>query len=215
MTTKTIENAGTTAEVETTIHAAKSRVWHALTDPSAIREYYLGATVRTDWSVGGPITWSGEWNGKQSRGQGRDPGLRARTGAALQPLEPEERLDSQTGELPHRHDRARGCRQGHARYAHSVECLRSGHRCRSGAPRGLREELVDHAGWPETSRRAIEAMKTSSRVGRGRVAHQFAAGRRARHGERQKGIRVLLEPVGGRGFDDPRPDTGEGGISRD
>ena len=33
MTTKTIENAGTTAEVETTIHAAKSRVWHALTDP--------------------------------------------------------------------------------------------------------------------------------------------------------------------------------------
>ena len=70
MTTKTIENAGTTAEVETTIHAAKSRVWHALTDPSAIREYYLGATVRTDWSVGGPITWSGEWNGKQYEDKG-------------------------------------------------------------------------------------------------------------------------------------------------
>jgi uncharacterized protein YndB with AHSA1/START domain len=70
MTTKTIENAKTTAEVETTIHAAKSRVWHALTDPSAIRQYYLGATVRTDWSVGGPITGSGEWNGKRYEDKG-------------------------------------------------------------------------------------------------------------------------------------------------
>jgi len=52
-----------TASVATHIDAPRQEVWRALTDPTIISEYYLGATVSTDWQVGSPITWSGEWNG--------------------------------------------------------------------------------------------------------------------------------------------------------
>ena len=52
-----------TASVSTLIDAPRQEVWRALTDPTIISEYYLGATVSTDWQVGSPITWSGEWNG--------------------------------------------------------------------------------------------------------------------------------------------------------
>jgi uncharacterized protein YndB with AHSA1/START domain len=52
-----------TARASTRIHASRQDVWQALTDPTIISEYYLGATVSTDWQVGSPITWSGEWNG--------------------------------------------------------------------------------------------------------------------------------------------------------
>jgi uncharacterized protein YndB with AHSA1/START domain len=52
-----------TASVSTRIDASRQHVWRALTDPTIISEYYLGATVSTDWRVGSPITWSGEWKG--------------------------------------------------------------------------------------------------------------------------------------------------------
>lgn len=52
-----------TAEVSIVVDAPKTDVWRALTDPEAIQEYFLGAKVRTDWEVGSPITWSGEWKG--------------------------------------------------------------------------------------------------------------------------------------------------------
>jgi uncharacterized protein YndB with AHSA1/START domain len=52
-----------TAKASTRIDASRQEVWRALTDPTIISEYYLGATVSTDWQVGSPITWSGEWNG--------------------------------------------------------------------------------------------------------------------------------------------------------
>lgn len=59
-----------TAEVSTTIDAPADKVWAALTDPSAIEQYFMGAKVKTDWKVGSPITWTGEWNGKQFQDKG-------------------------------------------------------------------------------------------------------------------------------------------------
>jgi len=59
-----------TARVTTLIDAPSNKVWSALTDPEAIAEYYLGATVSTDWKVGHPITWSGEWKGKPYEDKG-------------------------------------------------------------------------------------------------------------------------------------------------
>lgn len=56
-------SADTSAEVSTTIAASRSEVWDALTDPEAIKRYFMGATVTTDWQVGSPITWSGDWKG--------------------------------------------------------------------------------------------------------------------------------------------------------
>ena len=54
----------TTAEVSELIQSDPEQVWKALTDPEKIRQYYLGAEVETDWKVGSPITWRGEWQGK-------------------------------------------------------------------------------------------------------------------------------------------------------
>jgi uncharacterized protein YndB with AHSA1/START domain len=54
----------TTAEVTMFIAAPPDSVWKALTDPRLIKDYYLGATVESDWNVGDPITWRGSWQGK-------------------------------------------------------------------------------------------------------------------------------------------------------
>jgi uncharacterized protein YndB with AHSA1/START domain len=57
-----------TAEID--IFAPASAVWQALTDPKRIKEYFMGATVETDWQPGSPITWSGEYNGHQYQDKG-------------------------------------------------------------------------------------------------------------------------------------------------
>jgi uncharacterized protein YndB with AHSA1/START domain len=46
------------------IEAPPEKVWRALTDPDQVREYMHGTNLATDWVVGDPITWSGEWKGK-------------------------------------------------------------------------------------------------------------------------------------------------------
>lgn len=52
------------ATVSTTINAPAADVWQALTDPKLIKHYMAGADVESDWKVGSPITYKGEWNGK-------------------------------------------------------------------------------------------------------------------------------------------------------
>src|ERR1700722_8330056 len=59
---------GATAEID--IAAPASVVWEALTDPERIRQYFMGATVATDWEPGSPITWSGEYNGQAYEDKG-------------------------------------------------------------------------------------------------------------------------------------------------
>jgi uncharacterized protein YndB with AHSA1/START domain len=39
------------------------KVWHGLTDPATVKQYFFGTTLKSDWIVGGPITFSGEWEG--------------------------------------------------------------------------------------------------------------------------------------------------------
>src|SRR5689334_12733681 len=59
------------ATAETTIHAPVSKVWDALTNPTLIKEYLFGTNVTTDWKVGSPITYKGEWQGKAYEDKGR------------------------------------------------------------------------------------------------------------------------------------------------
>jgi uncharacterized protein YndB with AHSA1/START domain len=59
-----------TAEAAVDINAPRSEVWRSLTDPEKIERYYLGAKVQTDWQVGSPITFKGEWNGKSYEDKG-------------------------------------------------------------------------------------------------------------------------------------------------
>ena len=54
-------NKGLIANVSTTIDAPSADVWQALVTPAAIKEYMFGTTVTSDWVVGCPIVWKGEW----------------------------------------------------------------------------------------------------------------------------------------------------------
>ncbi|GLQ57307.1 SRPBCC family protein [Devosia nitrariae] len=55
-------------EVDTTIAADPGAVWAAMTARQSAM--FPGTTVETDWVVGHPITFSGEWNGKPFKDRG-------------------------------------------------------------------------------------------------------------------------------------------------
>jgi uncharacterized protein YndB with AHSA1/START domain len=59
------------AKASISINAPKERVWDALVDPKAIRQYMFGAQVVSDWKEGSPITWKGEWQGAQYEDKGK------------------------------------------------------------------------------------------------------------------------------------------------
>ncbi len=59
-----------TAEATTTIHAPASKVWEALTRPELIKQYLFGSEVVTDWKVGSPIYYRGEWQGRPYEDKG-------------------------------------------------------------------------------------------------------------------------------------------------
>jgi len=53
------------------INAPASKVWDALTKPELIKQYLFGTEVTTDWQVGSPITYKGEWEGKTYEDKGK------------------------------------------------------------------------------------------------------------------------------------------------
>ena len=59
------------AKANVTIDASPSEVWAALVSPAAIKRYMFETDVRSDWKEGSPITWSGEWQGKQYQDKGK------------------------------------------------------------------------------------------------------------------------------------------------
>lgn len=58
------------AKATTTINAPVSKVWQALINPEIIKEYLFGTEVITDWEVGSPILYKGEWEGKAFEDKG-------------------------------------------------------------------------------------------------------------------------------------------------
>ena len=58
------------AEKQITVNASVDAVWQALTDPELVKQYMHGTNMETDWKVGGPITWKGEWEGKAYEDKG-------------------------------------------------------------------------------------------------------------------------------------------------
>jgi uncharacterized protein YndB with AHSA1/START domain len=59
------------AKATTTINAPAAKVWDALTKPEQIKQYMFGTQVTTDWRVGSPITYKGEWKGKAYEDKGK------------------------------------------------------------------------------------------------------------------------------------------------
>ncbi len=58
------------ARASTTIDAPAARVWDALTKPELIKQYLFGSDVVTDWRVGSPVYYRGEWQGRAYEDKG-------------------------------------------------------------------------------------------------------------------------------------------------
>ncbi|MCC9076094.1 SRPBCC domain-containing protein [Litorilinea aerophila] len=63
-------NKNLIARASITINAPVERVWGALVNPEAIKQFMFGTHVVTDWREGSPITWKGEWQGKSYEDKG-------------------------------------------------------------------------------------------------------------------------------------------------
>ena len=60
-----------TAMAEIHIGAPPAAVWEALIDHDKLRQFMFGADVESDWEVGSPIVWKGEWKGKPFEDHGK------------------------------------------------------------------------------------------------------------------------------------------------
>ena len=52
------------------VHATPGRVWEVLTNPEIIKEYLFGTQTVTDWKVGSPEFFHGEYNGTTYKDKG-------------------------------------------------------------------------------------------------------------------------------------------------
>ncbi len=53
-----------------TINAPVSKVWNALVNPNLIKEWLFGTHVISDWKVGSPIYFTGNWQGTEYKDKG-------------------------------------------------------------------------------------------------------------------------------------------------
>lgn len=58
------------AKASMLINSPVSRVWDALTKPELIKQYLFNTDVISDWKVGSPILYRGEWEGKTFEDKG-------------------------------------------------------------------------------------------------------------------------------------------------
>jgi uncharacterized protein YndB with AHSA1/START domain len=69
-----------TAQVSHTIDAPPEKVWTVLTDPGRMGQLFMGSTVDSDFHIGSPILFHGEFKGRTFEDKGQilaaDPGRR-------------------------------------------------------------------------------------------------------------------------------------------
>ena len=62
---------GIVATAEIDINAPADRVWEALTEPAAVKAWMFGTDLQTNWQVGSPIAWKGEYEGRSYEDKGQ------------------------------------------------------------------------------------------------------------------------------------------------
>jgi uncharacterized protein YndB with AHSA1/START domain len=55
---------------KTVIKAPVEKVWEALTKPEIVKQYFFGSNMVTDWKVGSPLYFRGEYEGKSYEDKG-------------------------------------------------------------------------------------------------------------------------------------------------
>lgn len=58
------------AHAAITVNASPAKVWEALVDPHAIKQYMFGTNVVSDWKQGSKIVFKGEWKGRSYEDKG-------------------------------------------------------------------------------------------------------------------------------------------------
>jgi len=64
-----------TLKLSVHFNAPISKVWDALVNPAQIKKYMFGTNVVSEWKVGSPISFSGEWEGKPYEDKGTILGM--------------------------------------------------------------------------------------------------------------------------------------------
>ncbi len=64
-------NKNLLARTSVTINASSTKIWNALVNPEAIKQYMFGTNVVSDWHEGSPIVWKGEWQGRPYEDKGQ------------------------------------------------------------------------------------------------------------------------------------------------
>jgi uncharacterized protein YndB with AHSA1/START domain len=57
-------------EASIVIDAPRDEVWDALINPAQIKKYFFGTEAVSDWKVGSPLYFRGEWQGKKYEDKG-------------------------------------------------------------------------------------------------------------------------------------------------
>jgi uncharacterized protein YndB with AHSA1/START domain len=52
------------------INAPAAAVWKGITDPEIVKQYFFGVDLKSDWTPGSPIIFSGEWDGNAFEDKG-------------------------------------------------------------------------------------------------------------------------------------------------
>jgi uncharacterized protein YndB with AHSA1/START domain len=58
------------AQASTIINAPRAKVWNALVDPEAIKQYMFGTDAVSDWHKGSKIIWKSEWQSRSYEDNG-------------------------------------------------------------------------------------------------------------------------------------------------
>jgi uncharacterized protein YndB with AHSA1/START domain len=58
------------SQVKTTVNAPPAVVWKALTNASSLKQFFFGFDIVTDWRIGSPIRFRGDWKGEPYEDKG-------------------------------------------------------------------------------------------------------------------------------------------------
>ena len=56
---------------KTVVKAPVEKVWEALTDAALVKQYFFGSNQETDWKVGSPVRFWGEYEGQRYEDKGK------------------------------------------------------------------------------------------------------------------------------------------------